>query len=477
MLILGELVCERCRLRFSRQAGPCPGCNQPRVLAFFDDRGRPACARCTGNRPVFACKTCGREDSQFGSRCAVCVLNERATELLADATGRSHPRLRPVYDAFMAARRPQTVLYWFNRRSPGPEILKAMARGEMEISHRAFDQLPSTRAVSYVRDLLVTTGVLPSYHGPIERMTPWLAGILSDLPHPDDELVSRFARWQVLRRLRQHGESGTLSQGAISRARATIVVTVRFLAWLRQNDLHLASLGQADMDRYTAEQPSRAEFLAMFLDWARRSSLTQALEVPVRQPPLPVVTLSDAQRWAQVETLLHDGTIALNARVAGLFTLLFAQPLARICQMSAGQVGQHPDGRVTVSFDTVPVELPGPLDRLVLDQLATPGQASYPPGDQRWLFPGAMPGRHLSTGVVRSKLVARGIHPAQSRKAAMFQLAANIPTPVLAELLGLGANTAVRWATLAARDWSQYAATRLPTHTDEPVAPAADELA
>ena len=33
----------------------------------------------------------------------------------------------------------------------------------------------------------------------------------------------------------------------------------------------------------------------------------------------------------------------------------------------------------------------------------------------------------------------------------MFGLAAEIPTPILSDILGLGTTTAVRWATLAAR--------------------------
>lgn len=37
-------------------------------------------------------------------------------------------------------------------------------------------------------------------------------------------------------------------------------------------------------------------------------------------------------------------------------------------------------------------------------------------------------------------------------------LAAVIPTPILADICGLGTNTAVRWATLASRDWSHYTA-------------------
>ena len=42
----------------------------------------------------------------------------------------------------------------------------------------------------------------------------------------------------------------------------------------------------------------------------------------------------------------------------------------------------------------------------------------------------------------------------------MFQLAAEMPAPVLADLLGLSNVTAGRWARLAARDWSQYTAMR-----------------
>jgi hypothetical protein len=42
----------------------------------------------------------------------------------------------------------------------------------------------------------------------------------------------------------------------------------------------------------------------------------------------------------------------------------------------------------------------------------------------------------------------------------MFGLAAEIPTPILADILGLGKNTAVRWANLASRDWGHYTALR-----------------
>ena len=107
----------------------------------------------------------------------------------------------------------------------------------------------------------------------------------------------------------------------------------------------------------------------------------------------------------------------------------------------------------SVTFDSLDIrELPEPLDRLVVEQLSRPGQSSFVSQPDRWLFPGGIPGRHLDTEIVRKQLVARGIQPTSARKAAMFQLAGEIPTPILSDILGLAANTTVRWATLAARD-------------------------
>ena len=126
----------------------------------------------------------------------------------------------------------------------------------------------------------------------------------------------------------------------------------------------------------------------------------------------------------------------------------------------ADQITVDAVGVTTATFDTFPVELPGPLDRLVRTHLTRRGQASYVSRPDTWLFPGGIPGKHLATENVRSQLVARGIQPLTARNAAMFQLAASMPTPILAEVLGLAPNTATRWAALASRDWSAYTAQR-----------------
>ncbi len=72
----------------------------------------------------------------------------------------------------------------------------------------------------------------------------------------------------------------------------------------------------------------------------------------------------------------------------------------------------------------------------------------------------ADPVRSLARETFRGHLVAAGVRPGGSRHAAMFSLAGQVPAPVLAELIGIADKTAVKWAALAARDWSAYIAQR-----------------
>ncbi|MFE7720819.1 hypothetical protein ACFU44_17445 [Nocardia rhizosphaerihabitans] len=451
-------ICDACYLRFRRNAQLCPHCLELKVLAFHDDRKQPACAACTGNEPMFGCPGCGREDQRYGSHCARCTLAERATRLLADHSGRIHPRLQPVFDAWMAGHRHQTTLTWLIRRSSCPEILQAMAQGELPISHATFDELPSTRNINYIRDLLTATGVIEPYDPRVARAAHWINDLLSIMPKHHADLVERFARWKLLRRMHLLEAQGRITNSTVENARADFLGALRLLIWLDDHGLALAEANQHVIDRYLAEFPSRRCTIARFIDWTNQTCITDELHIP--EPPRPdiQVVLGDEQRWGHVETLLHDTTIRRYSRIAGLFMLLFAQPLSRICRMTTDQVKLSTDA-VSVTFDTIPVEMPEPLDQLLREHLEHPGLASYA-NRGIWLFPGRMPGRHLVSENIRGELVGRGIQPNHARKAALFSLAATMPTPVLAELLGLSNTTAGRWAALSASSWAQYTADR-----------------
>ena len=51
-----------------------------------------------------------------------------------------------------------------------------------------------------------------------------------------------------------------------------------------------------------------------------------------------------------------------------------------------------------------------------------------------------------------------GIHSGQARSAALFQLATDLPSAVLARMHGIHISVAVAWQRAAAGDWAAYAA-------------------
>ncbi|OKH62282.1 hypothetical protein EB73_28170 [Mycobacterium sp. SWH-M3] len=417
------------------------------------------CASCAGVASIFACCECGREDHPYGFyRCAGCFLRERLTELLTDpTTGKIHHRLRPVFDELINAERPQTVLWWLRKKpGTGPQLLRDMACGTREISHDTFSDLPSDRAHDYLRSLLVAVGVLAPIDIRVERMLPWIDDVVAGLSAEDAAIVRRFARWHVLRQMRKASRENRLTKSMTDASRRRVRVAIQFMAFLHARDATPATATQEMLECYQElyRRPLTAEYA--FLVWLRQSRINTTLRItdPPRSPPS--VTVSDSQRWAAVQRLLHDDTIRRHARIAGLFTLLFAQPLSRIVALRTSRISTSDDRNVHVVFAAAPIEMPPLLDDLIREHLEQQGESRYTPRHTGWLFPGRLPGTHMTTENIRSQLVDIGIKPYENRKAALFQLASDMPAPVLAELLAITNKNAAAWAKLAARDWTDY---------------------
>ena len=450
----------------------CPGCATTRPLAYLAADGTKVegaevcagCAGCADQPSVFACTECGSEEHPYGyTRCARCHVRSLLTEVLTDpTTGQIHDQLAPVFDLLTTGRRPQTTYWWLTKPgSIAQDVLGGMASGRLVISHDTFrDQLPMDRRHCYLRDLLTATGVLEPYWPAIERIHPWLVDLLAEHPGTHAEVLSRYAHWHVLRRMRQHATAGTLTSGVINTSRSSIRAAARLLSWTDRNGAVIGELSQPQLEQYLAEHPGARSSAAPFLIWLGTTRTNTKIRVAHPQQTPPQVTMSDEARWRGVELLLHDTTINPHSRIAGLLLLLFAWPLNRIVRLTHDQIHQLPDGRVTVTFDTLPVELPPVVAHLVIQHMRGHGQASYRAGDTRWLFPGRLPGRPIVTETVRGVLVSHGIHPRASRSAALFSLASQIPAPVLADLVGISNNNAAAWAKLAARDWSNYVTRR-----------------
>ncbi len=433
-----------------------------RSLAWLCDEV-VVCASCAGVESIFSCRDCGREDHPYGlHRCARCFLRERLTELLTDpATGQIHHQLRPVFDELVNSERPQTGVWWL-RKKPGigPQLLSQMACGALEISHDIFRALPSDRSHDYVRALLVAVGVLGPVEIRIERMLPWIDDVVAELPTDDAALIRRFAHWHVLRQMRKAARENRLTKPMADACRRRIRVAIEFVGFPAHHDASAETATQDLLERYQGHVRRTLTHEYAFIVWLRDCRINTTLTVPDVPRPPPAVTMSDTQRWAAVERLLHDTTLRRYTRIGGLLTLLFAQPLSRIVAMRTSQIIITDDRAVHVTFSTIPVQMPPVLDDLIREHLEHRGKSLYASRDTGWLFPGGNPGHHLATENIRSQLVAIGIKPYESRKATLFQLAGDMPAPVLAELIGITNNNAADWARLAARDWTDYIAER-----------------
>ena len=179
-------------------------------------------------------------------------------------------------------------------------------------------------------------------------------------------------------------------------------------------------------------------------------------------PEHPGDALDAEDRWAIVRRLLHDDQLELVDRVAGSFVLLYAQPLSRVAVITHDQITLHDDGAVSVRFATHEIGLPEPLASLRRQRSPREPRRGHigigAPTTSPWLFPGHLPGRPITPARLGERLALFGIDARAARRAALLQLAAELPAPVLAGSLGITTTTAVDWVKAAGGDWANYAA-------------------
>jgi len=388
--------------------------------------------------------------------CSRCALDKRVSEVLGEHDA---GQLSPIGHALRGASNPKSVLTWLSRSSSA-RLLADLARHDGPLTHELLDSYPRSQARSQIRQALVHGGVLPPRDERIEDVEAWLGDQLRDVPRHHAQLIRPFGRWLVLRRARNRARARAFTDGSASWARQQIRVALDFLAWLDQHGTSLADLTQPGIDAWLTTGPSQRYTIRYFLRWAHDHRLARPLIVPLRQPRNPDQVLPEAQRWEQLQRCLHDPS--LHVRVAGSLLLLYGQPVSRTVQTKTTQIS-HRGGNTYLTLGPHPVLLPPALARLIsqLTAAATPvailgGRGSL----TTWLFPGQVPGRHLAVNGLARQLNDHGIQARTARSAALINLASDLPAAILADLLGMHVNTAVRWSRRAKRDWTGYLAAR-----------------
>jgi len=450
-------VCDPCYRAALQHRGRCSSCGQPRRLVAPPGPAADTCADCAGLPVTHACTDCGTEDKLYEKgRCARCSLRRRARELLSAGTGTIAVELSGVLDAVTAARQPRSALNWL-RKGAGAVLLADVAAGRLAISHQALDDCPRRRAADYLRHMLTAAGTLPPRDEELARAGQWLAAVLETIEPPADRrLVQAYATWQVMRRLRASAAAAR-PRTPTAHARTSIRAAVSFLAWLRDRGITLAACGQADADHWLHAGPS-ACLAGDFLAWAAARGHCQPLSIPA-PPRATGPAISQDQRWALATRLLHHTALEPTDRVAGCLLLLYGQPLSRIAAMTTSQVIPR-DNETFIRLGRHDMPVPGPLADAVL-QLISDGRSHRGVGSPQrtaWLFPGHLPGRPITPARLGERLRALGIYAQTGRRAALLDLAAQLPASVLADLLGLHQTTAAKWMHQAGGDWSSYAA-------------------
>jgi hypothetical protein len=103
------------------------------------------------------------------------------------------------------------------------------------------------------------------------------------------------------------------------------------------------------------------------------------------------------------------------------------------------------------------VPLSKPFGAMVNKQLRGPTEPSKHRGagpDNPWLFPSQNPGHHLAPQRVMWRLRRPGIDVWAARNTALQSLVAEVPPPIVAQLLGYSYNVTQRHAAIAAQPWS-----------------------
>jgi hypothetical protein len=405
-----------------------------------------------------SCSRCERLPA--GRRCARCALSDQLAAALDDGTGRVNPALVPLLEALTSMAKPKAGLIWL-RNPKVPELLGDLASGRIPLTHEALHAVASWRTAAYLRDLLMTCGVLPTIDKQLAHYETLLHRRLADLADagsPHLRLLRQFAVWYQLPRLRAKAQARPLTPSHRQFASDQLTRAQGLLCWLAARGHTLAQATQADLDAWHAtHNDHQRRCLRAFLRWAMRAGRLPRLKLP----PLLVrraAPITQHRRLELLGQLLTDQDRPLRSRVAACLMLLFAQPATRVVRLTIDDVTRAADGQVFVRFGEPATPVPEPFATLLLQATAQRDNldTATNPG-ARWLFPGRRAGQPLHASHLSQLVRDLGIPALAGRTAALRQLVLQVPAPVVAQALGYHHNTATRVATEAGTPWSRYA--------------------
>jgi hypothetical protein len=315
--------------------------------------------------------------------------------------------------------------------------------------------MPSSRERHHLRDRLVITGILPERLEYLDRIPAWTSRLVASKPPAHARMIRAYSQWDALRRARRTARP---TQAQAQAVRTKIRTASAFLDWLAAAGGQLATLTQPDLDTWIiSRRPSENAVLRPFLSWARQRHLCDgSLVLPARPRTEPAVDLAGDQRWNQLHTCLTGTAIPLAARASGAVALLYGAVLSRVLLLHLDDVVTI-SGRCHLRLGQHPVLVPPAIARLLREQADVAAvQPAASAAGSAWLFPSQSGPRPITAKTIVNHLNKHGVHVRAGRTAALIDLAGQLPSAVLASLLGLAPVTADRWSRRIASDWAAY---------------------
>ena len=388
-------ICGICFTTALHTTGTCPLCGHEGLLPGRHGAGTSICRSCAGIATNMTCNSCGAEAERFrGGHCIRCVLRADLTDVLQP---HSPPdlRLKRLINVLVDAGRPESVQSW-KRGTAATGLLAGIGARNIALIHEAFDALPTSRAVEFLRELLVHHNMLPERDRHLAAFERWLdtrlehLGGIANVERP----VGQFARWHHLRRLRKMSEPGKDLKPATRSAKQEITEAGKFVTWLHeQHQIDLPDCRQAHIDDYLSSGPSTRNHIRTFIVWHLKAGTVAKLTVPHRYGEhKPLIT--QARRIELIRTCMTATGIAKSSRVAGLILLLYAQPITKIAALKISDLIARPDG-IYLALGESPAQIPAQVSELFWDYLRDRPNQRTGNKNSDWLFPSTVAGQHI----------------------------------------------------------------------------------
>ncbi len=453
-------ICSGCFAAAMEVYGLCDGCGTDRLLPGIGPDGQRWCTDCGGGLGDFTCTRCGREGwREHAGVCGWCVLGDHVEELLDDGAGRVRLELMPLAALILGMKRPRSGIRWLTRPEPRG-ILRALGSGEVPLTHEGIHSLPPLRSSIYIRDLLVTAGILPPVDKFMFLFEQWWPAWLDTITDPEHRKTLRlFITWHYLRDFRAKIASrGELGYSPPQLARAQLRLAAVFLDSLAAHGRTLAEATQADLDRVFAHgSPHLRGTLRPFLRWAMNTKRMPRLMLP-SEKERPATLITQHKRIELIRRIHNGDGMELTDRVLALLILLYAQPLARIQQLTVDDIATGDDGQLLIRLGEPPTPVPAPFDQVIRQHVAARrNQMTAANMTSPWLFPGRASGQPMHTTSLRLRLHNLGIPNLTNRSRAIREMMRQAPAIIVAGMLGYSSTGAEKIAAEYGADWQHYA--------------------